>query len=167
MFRVLHEGKTVLEIEEQVLAASLRTSRGSGKPVFLSSDDGVIELVIEKAAPGGPMRLDQLEQKQIRDIQDRSTEGEVVGTVPDTLNGPEARIMRTPQGTITDTVGSGIFRDPVGLNAFPTEDLGKDADSVEERNRRISEFDNKGSEPEQKASDPEPKKSDSSTPITV
>lgn len=143
MFRIVHEGEVILEIEQHVLSAVLRTARGSGPPTFLADDDGVVELVIEKVPTGGPMRLDQLEAAQIQAIQDRATVGEPVGINTNSINGEEARMMRTRQGVRTDTLGEGLGRneDPPSLRGFPLRDLTEGRSTPEERTKAIEDFD--------------------------
>lgn len=143
MLRLIHEGDVILEIGRQCLSATLRTARGSGPPTFLSDDDGVIELVIEKVPTGGPVRLDQLEAAQVQAIRDRATEGETVGLTDNALSGEDARVMATRQGVHTDTLGEGRGRneDPP-LGGFPVKDLAADLDpsDVEGRTAAIEKF---------------------------
>lgn len=103
-FKIIHEGDVILELDQQVVSASLRTSHGSGTPTFLDSDTGVVELVIEKVPTGGPRRLDQIEAQALKDIQDRSTEGETVGMTANTLEGEDAHRLMEGQGVHTETL---------------------------------------------------------------
>lgn len=161
MFRLVHEGDTILEVEEQVTEVTLRTARGSGQPVFISPTDGVIEIVIAKVAPGGPLRLDHLEALQLKAIRDRGTEGERVGNVADTLNGPEAHMLVTPQGFNADTAGEGTNREHVDMGTLPAEDLAEGAKDEKERTARIDAFGKDGSLPSKKD---EPKDTAKETP---
>ncbi len=130
MLRVIHGDLVLLEIEEQVVSATLRTNRGSAPPTFLDATTGVIELVIEKVPAGGPLRLDQLEAAQLLATQKRGTEGETVGMSDTALEGDAARILNTPQGANFDTLGKGASDDNEKPSIAPmlTEDLTKGLD---------------------------------------
>lgn len=125
MLRVIHEDEVILEIDQQVLSATLRTNRGSGPPTFLDASTGVIELVIEKVPTGGPMRLDQIEAAQILAIQERGTEGETIATQK-TLQGKDAGVLNTGQGSHFDTLGKGESDKNIRPDLIRPEDDDKD-----------------------------------------
>lgn len=145
MLRVIHDGDVILEIEEQVVSATLRTGRGSAPPTFLDATTGVVELVIEKVPSGGPLRLDQIEAAQFKALRDRSTEGETIGLSSSAVSGDAARILNTPQGAQFDTLGKGASKDNEKPEMSPTldKDLSKDLeqDDVDGRTAAINAFD--------------------------
>lgn len=100
-FRLLVNGEEVKSFDEQVTRVSLMTSRGVAGIVGIA-DEGSIDLLVEVAQPGGPMRLDHLENLQAQEARERS-EGLAVGNAPQEVN----KELLGSQGSPTYTAQSG------------------------------------------------------------
>lgn len=103
MFVVRLDGEPIFQTDEQVIGCRLMTSRGEAAAIGLSQSDGVVDIVLDRVAPGGPVRLDQLEAQANLDIRARGQEGQVVGSNPTLQN----TVPAANQGAITTTLTKG------------------------------------------------------------
>lgn len=102
-FTVRYQGEPILTVDEQVTAVRVQTARGETSATGITPDEGVIDLVLDLVAPGGPIRLDQLEMAQRQALQDRSPAGTIVGQVRDFQVQP----TRASQGFHDETTREG------------------------------------------------------------
>lgn len=124
MFVVRLDGEPIFSTDEQVIGCRLMTSRGEAAAIGLSQSDGVVDIVLDRVHPGGPVRLDQLEAQANLDIRERGKEGQTVGANPTLLNTVPAANQGAVTTTLTkgDTPSSGI--DPRAfINQNPSVDL--------------------------------------------
>lgn len=102
-FSVRYRGQIILTVDEQVTAVRVQSARGETSATGISPDEGVVDLVLDLVAPGGPVRLDQLEMAQRQFLQDRSPVGTIVGQVRDF----EVQPTRSSQGFHDETTRIG------------------------------------------------------------
>src|SRR5918993_5872436 len=69
-FRILVDGEEVATCDQQVTRVSVMTARGTAAEVGIA-DEGAIDLVLIKAFPGGPIRLDHLEALRAKQENER------------------------------------------------------------------------------------------------
>lgn len=133
------DGEEIAEIEEQVLTVSVQTSRGESSKTGIGPTDGVVDIILEKVAAGGPRRLDQIEAEQLQDIRDRGVEGVPVGFVN------QVATPRADQGFHDETLREGGVdkeASKTDFSAVPTRDLasGLDPLDTDARTARIEAF---------------------------
>lgn len=123
-FRILVDGEEKATVDEQVTRVTVMTSRGAAAVVGIS-DEGAIDLHIEKAVPGGPIRLDQLEAYQ-RQANAERVQGLVSGFTPI----PVSKELTGTQGVHTYTVtGEEATASDAPHVAPPSRDLAEGLDS--------------------------------------
>lgn len=145
MLDVRLDGEVIATIEEQALAVRIQTSRGETSATGLGPDDGVIDIIIDRVAPGGPMRLDQAEAQVLQDLRDRTPEGSIVGFTRDFQVHPSG--LSATQGTHNETLREGgvdreLTRRTRSNGSVPSIDLGHGLlpGDVEIRSARITAF---------------------------
>ncbi len=145
MLDVRLDGEVIATIEEQALAVRIQTSRGETSATGLGPDDGVIDLIIDRVAPGGPPRLDQLEAAQMQALRDRSQEGQPVGYTRDFQVHPSG--LSATQGVHNESLREGgvdreLTRRTRANGQVPSVDLGYGLlpGDVETRTARIEAF---------------------------
>lgn len=79
-FRILVDGEEKASCDEQVTRVSIMTPSGV-RSEFGIADEGAIDIVLTKAQPGGPMRLDHLENLK-RQQESKRVEGLSAGQLP-------------------------------------------------------------------------------------
>ncbi len=111
-FRILVDGEEKARCDEQVTRVSIMTPSGV-RSEFGIADEGAIDIVLTKAQPGGPMRLDHLEALRSKQEAERVqglSSGQLPGEVPKALTdtqGPHSYIAtgeepsETEQRTVT------------------------------------------------------------------
>lgn len=84
MFELRINGQRVWSSERQVTRVSMQSGRGEIGAAGISPADGVIDIFVEEVAPGGPPRLDQVEEAQARLLADvaEGTETGSIGYTP-------------------------------------------------------------------------------------
>lgn len=143
MFRLLVNGKEVERFAEQVTKVTLMTARGAVGQAGISPTDGSVDLQVEFAQPGGPIRLDHIENQAAQAIRDRG-EGQRTGQldpqVDKSLIGTQGGQDYTAREGGVDAVSNEEIVAP------PSRDLteGLDSDDVEGRTRRIEDFTRSG-----------------------
>lgn len=105
-FTLRLDGEPIAEIDEQVLGVSLQTGRGETARMGVGPQDGVVDIILDKVASGGPVRLDQIEAAARKEVQDRATEGELVGSAPGFFTAP-AKGLHVGQGVHDETLRKG------------------------------------------------------------
>lgn len=78
-FEVLFDGEVVVSVSEQVTGVRIQTTRGETSVTGIAPNEGAIQLILDRVAPGGPPRLDQVEESEMQKLRDRSEPGTVVG----------------------------------------------------------------------------------------
>lgn len=123
-FKLLVNGEEVKVFDEQVTKVSLMTSRGLAGSAGISTE-GSVDIQVEIAQPGGPMRLDHLEALQRREDRERS-EGLVVGSTPQKVG----KELSGTQGEHDYTARPGGVENPQGANPpGPSRDLAEGLES--------------------------------------
>lgn len=144
-FALRLNGEIIAEIPEQVTGVRLLSSRGQAAAMGISPDDGVIDIVIDTVAPGGPPRLDQLEALAVQQLRDRAEEGVVVGTPPDSMRSVGMGDVRASQGLHLETVRPGgvdVDEQNSVIYTHPVKDIfaGLDLGDTETRTARANAF---------------------------
>lgn len=143
MFSIRLDGKVIASVDEQVTALRVQTARGEASVLGIS-DEGVVDIILDKVAPGGPVRLDQLEAFQAQQIRERGREGVLVGQPRHEVVAP-AQGQLAKQGLHLETLRpGGVDPKEVGstVHDHPLRDLavGLDTGDVETRTARIEAF---------------------------
>lgn len=143
-FTVRYRGEPILTVDEQVTAIRVQSARGETSATGISPDEGVVDLVLDLVAPGGPVRLDQLEMAQRQALQDRSPEGTIVGQVRDF----EVQPTRSSQGFHDETTREGDVErgKPQVFSQGPSKDLasGLDSRDTDTLNARLEAYNEHG-----------------------
>ncbi len=149
MFDIRYEGKSILSVDEQVTAVRLQSSRGETAVTGIAPHEGVIDIILDRVAPGGPPRLDQIEAQSRQAIRDNSEEGAPVGFARD--NQVVSQGARMDQGAHDETLREGGV-DTAKVRAtrsggqVPSRDLaaGLDKTDTEALTKRLEAFDRHG-----------------------
>lgn len=121
-FKLRLDGKEIASVDEQVLSVRLQTARGETAATGIAPNEGVVDIILEKVAPGGPIRLDQLEARQMQEIRDRAEEGMSVGFARDFQVNPQG--LRADQGVHDETLREGgPRRNDQTVTSGPSRDL--------------------------------------------
>lgn len=139
------DGDVIATIDEQVLGVSLQTARGTVSAAGLAPGDGVVDLIIDRVAAGGPPRLDQIEAQALEEQRARQPEGTKIGFAPTEVPTPVA----ADQGFHDETLRPGGVdreRSARPINQAPARDLaaGLDPGDTEALNARIEAFNEHG-----------------------
>lgn len=154
-FKLRHEGKDILTIDEQVTGVRIQTSRGETSVTGVAPHEGVVDIIIDRVAPGGPRRLDQIEASELQDIRDRAEEGEPIGYARDSQVVTAG--ARADQGVHDETLREGgVKKSEQGNTNPPQVDLaqGLSAKDTDVLTARIQAFNDGGDA--QKAIDDNP-----------
>lgn len=135
MFVLRLDGEIIATTDELVTGIRVQTARGEVSAVGLAPNEGVVDIILDRVAPGGPLRLDQIEAQALQDIRDRQIVGQPVGINP---------INQTPPTSVPQTNPSTTAAQMIGLH--PSMDLSSgltpgDTDTI---NQRISDFGDHG-----------------------
>ncbi len=142
-FSLRVDGEVVYTVDEQVTGVHVMSARGEVAVMGISTE-GVVDIVLDKVAPGSPVRLDQVEAAQQQALRDRAEEGVVVGSPrPDSVVPVEGQL--TSQGVHTETLRpGGVDKEAVqtSMITHPTRDLfdGLQPNDTDTRTARIEAF---------------------------
>lgn len=144
MFTLRLDGEVLAEVEEQVTGLRVITPRGEVGATGISPYDSVVDIFLDKVAPGSPPRLDQLEMLQAKEMRDRAEEGQLVGNAPPDGQKLAQGSLNT-QGLHVETHRKGgVDRDETQstVHNHPLRDLaeGLDPGDHETRTARIEHF---------------------------
>lgn len=144
MFTLRMNGEVVAEVDEQVTKVRLITAQGEASATGIPLDVGVVDIVLDTVAPGGPPRLDQIEQMEAQAWRDRAREGVPVGNPPLEALAP-AEGQRARQGYHVETLRpGGVDRKEQGttVHNHPLKDLFGDLEpgDTATRTARIEAF---------------------------
>ena len=99
------DGEVIASVDEQVTGVRIQTARGQTAATGIAPHEGVVDIILDRVAPDGPIRLDQLEAMQAQAIQDRGREGQPVGFLRDAQVHPSG--LRASQGVHDETLREG------------------------------------------------------------
>jgi len=99
------DGEVIASVDEQVTGVRIQTARGQTSATGIAPHEGVVDIILDRVAPSGPIRLDQLEAMQAQAIQDRGEEGQPVGFLRDAQVHPSG--LRASQGVHDETLREG------------------------------------------------------------
>jgi hypothetical protein len=102
-FSLRYRGETILTVDEQVLGVAIQTARGETATTGIAPNEGVVDIVLNTVAAGGPPRLDQIEMAAVQATRDRAVEGQSVGRVRDF----DVEPTRSTQGFHDETLREG------------------------------------------------------------
>lgn len=140
-FNILVDGEKVATVDEQVTKVSVMTSRGTAAEVGIA-DEGAIDIILTKAVPGGPRRLDHIEAQQRKENAER-VEGQVTGQPAYNAS----KELTGTQGPHTYTAdGEGVTTTDAPKQLPPDRDLaeGLEADQSDILTARIEAFNSSG-----------------------
>jgi len=162
-FEVRVNGQTVYKEDAQVTGVSVQSARGELYRAGISTE-GVIDVVLETVASGGPIRLDQLEAAQSR-AEEARREGQVSGNLRDSAESINRGAMQQ-QVAQDDTLRPGGPNKQIaqlGSGGVPQVDLaaGLDPLDYETLTARVNSFAEHGDA--QKAVDDNPPQFESGT----
>lgn len=124
-FSLRLDGEVIATVDEQVTAVRVMTARGESSATGIAPHEGVVDIILDRVAPGGPPRLDQIEAAQLQAIRDRSQEGMRVGYARDLQVNPKG--LQATQGIHDETLREGGV-DPAIRQSHvvggPSHDLG-------------------------------------------
>lgn len=139
------DGEVIASVDEQVTGVRIQTSRGETSVTGIAPHEGVVDIILDRVAAGGPPRLDQIESAAMQAIRDRSEEGQVVGYTRDFQVHPSG--LRQDQGMHEETLREGgintrLTRQTRSNGSVPSRDLaeGLNPNDVETRTRRLEAF---------------------------
>jgi hypothetical protein len=125
-FSLRLDGEVIASVDEQVTGVRVMTARGESSATGIAPHEGVVDIILDKVAPGGPPRLDQIEAQALQAIRDRSEEGQPVGYARDLLVNPKG--LQATQGIHDETLRDGGVDPNVRQNHVvggPSRDLGE------------------------------------------
>lgn len=143
------DGDVIATVDEQVTAVRLQTSRGETAAMGVAPHEGVVDIILDRVAPGGPPRLDQIEAMNMQAIRDRAQGGLPVGFPRDFQVRPAG--LRADQGLHDETLREGdvdvrLAERTRGNTSPPSKDLaeGLSARDTEVLTARIEAFSEHG-----------------------
>lgn len=117
-FEIRVNGEKAWDTEDHVLGISVQSARGEVARVGTAIDDAILNIVVDIATPGGPMRLDHLEALQAEQFRS-FREGEVAGPTP-VVQDEES--LQGTQGEHTETVIESAGLTNPDITPQPSED---------------------------------------------
>lgn len=126
VFSLRLDGEIIATVDEQVTGVRVMTARGESSATGIAPHEGVVDIILDKVAPGGPPRLDQIEAAQLQAIRDRSQEGMRVGYARDLQVNPKG--LQATQGIHDETLREGGVDPAIRQNHVfggPSRDLGE------------------------------------------
>lgn len=141
-FTLRVNGEDVWSTDLQVEQVSLQSARGEAGRIGISTE-GVVDVIVAEVAPGGPRRLDHVENAERRATREAVGEGDARGNLAaDRYVLP--RDTAVTQGEHDYTLRPGGPDTEAPAANFPSRDLAAGAADDDERNARVEAFNSSG-----------------------